>query len=73
MEAAGIRDVLGKSIGSANHINIARAAIECLQSLRTAREVAKIRGKKPEEIAPPWQLAGLTGTEPASETVNEQQ
>jgi small subunit ribosomal protein S5 len=57
VEAAGIRDVLSKSLGSDNPINIARAAMKGLASLRTAREVARVRGRKPEEIADPYHLA----------------
>jgi len=59
VEAAGVRDVLSKSLGSANPINIARAALEGLKSLRTAREIAEIRGKAPREVAPSWQLTDL--------------
>jgi len=58
-EAAGIRDLLSKSLGSPNPINIARATLEGLKSLRTAREVAEIRGKPAREIAPSWQLEGI--------------
>jgi small subunit ribosomal protein S5 len=56
LEAAGIKDVLSKSLGSDNPINIARAAMKGLRSLRTAREVAAIRGRKPEEIADRYHL-----------------
>jgi small subunit ribosomal protein S5 len=51
LEAAGIRDVLSKSLGSDNPINIARAAMKGLRSLRTAQQVAALRGRKVEEIA----------------------
>ncbi|MBO2520877.1 MAG: 30S ribosomal protein S5 [Clostridia bacterium] len=50
LEAAGIRDVLTKVIGSSNPINVVRATIEGLKNLRTVEEVARLRGKKPEEI-----------------------
>jgi len=59
LEAAGIKDVLSKSLGSDNPVNIARAAMKCLQSLRTVREVAALRGRKPEEIADRYHLAAL--------------
>jgi small subunit ribosomal protein S5 len=59
VEAAGIKDILSKSLGSDNPINIARAAVKALQSLRTVREVAALRGRRPEEIADRYHLAAL--------------
>lgn len=59
VEAAGIRDVLSKSMGSNNPLNIARAALEGLKSLRTVREVAAMRGRRPEEIADRYHIEGL--------------
>lgn len=50
LEAAGVRDVLTKSLGSPNPVNVVRATIEGLKQLRTAEEVAKLRGKRVEEI-----------------------
>lgn len=50
LEAAGVRDILTKSLGSNNPINVVRATITALQSLRTAEEVARLRGKSVEEI-----------------------
>ena len=52
LEEAGVHDVLCKSLGSSNHINVARATIEGLKSLKRPDVVAKIRGKSPEEITP---------------------
>ena len=50
MEAAGYRDVLTKSLGSSNPINVVAATVKGLQSMKTVEEVARIRGKSPEEI-----------------------
>ena len=50
LEAAGIRNIRTKSIGSNNPINMVKATIEGLASLRTAEEVAKMRGKTVEEL-----------------------
>lgn len=50
VELAGIQNILSKSIGSSTPINIVRATIKGLASLRTVEQVAAIRGKKPEEI-----------------------
>jgi small subunit ribosomal protein S5 len=50
LEAAGIKDVRAKSLGSSNTGNMAFATIEGLRNLTTVEEVAKRRGKKPEEI-----------------------
>ena len=52
LEEAGIHDVLCKSLGSANHINVARATISGLRSLRRPDEVARMRGLDPEEFLP---------------------
>jgi small subunit ribosomal protein S5 len=51
LEAAGVQDVLAKSLGSANAINVSRATISGLQALRRPDEVAKLRGKSPEEVS----------------------
>jgi len=67
VEAAGIKDLLSKSLGSDNSINIARAALRGLQSLRTVREVAALRGRKPEDIADRYHLAGLEPETPPAE------
>ena len=50
VELAGITNILSKSIGSSTPINIVRATMEGLKTLRTVEQVAEIRGKKPEEI-----------------------
>ena len=45
LELGGIRDVLSKSIGTQNPINLTQAALEALKNLREPEEVARIRGK----------------------------
>ncbi len=52
LEEAGINDVLCKSLGSANHINVARATIAGLKELRRPDEVARIRGLDAEDFVP---------------------
>ena len=44
VEAAGIRDVLAKSLGSSNHANVVKATIEALRGLRRRDEILKVRG-----------------------------
>jgi small subunit ribosomal protein S5 len=44
VEAAGIRDVLAKSLGSSNHANVVKATLEALRSLRRRDEILKVRG-----------------------------
>ena len=50
VEAAGIRDILSKSMGSNNPVNVVRATIEALRSLRSADEIATSRGTTAEKL-----------------------
>ncbi|MTI48320.1 30S ribosomal protein S5 [Sporosalibacterium faouarense] len=50
IELAGIRDLRGKSLGSNNPRNMVNATITALAQLKTAEDVAKLRGKTVEEI-----------------------
>ena len=50
LEVVGIKNIRTKSIGSNNPINMVKATIEGLASLRSAEEVAKMRGKTVEEL-----------------------
>jgi small subunit ribosomal protein S5 len=50
LEACGIKDIVTKSIGTNNKINVVKATMEGLVGLRTREEVAAMRGKAPEEI-----------------------
>jgi small subunit ribosomal protein S5 len=50
MEALGIKDVLAKSLGSSNRMNVVKATLNALAQLRSLGQIAKLRGKKPEQI-----------------------
>ena len=50
LELAGIKDILSKSLGSNTKINMAYATLNALKSQKTIEEVARLRGKKVEEI-----------------------
>jgi len=50
LEAAGIKNILTKSLGSNNPINMVRATLQGLESLKTAERVAQLRGKSVDEI-----------------------
>ena len=52
LEMAGIKDVLAKSLGSSNGINVAHATIEGLKSLRRPEELAELRGLAPDQVVP---------------------
>jgi len=52
LECAGVRDVLSKSLGSSNAINIVHATVAALQGLERPEQVAARRGKALEDVAP---------------------
>ncbi|MGQ0742970.1 MAG: 30S ribosomal protein S5 [Acidimicrobiales bacterium] len=52
LEAAGIRDILAKSLGSSNGINVAHATVAGLKMVKRPDDVARNRGKSPEEVTP---------------------
>src|SRR3989449_7270636 len=52
LDAAGIHDVLAKSLGASNAINVARATMQGLEELRRPEEVARLRDKTPAEVTP---------------------
>jgi len=61
LELAGVRNVLAKSLGTTNPINMAKATVAALQDLRRPEDVAKTRGKRISEVLP------LPSTPPAEE------
>ena len=50
LELAGVRDIVSKSLGARTKLNMARAAVNALASIKTPEEVAALRGKTVEEI-----------------------
>jgi small subunit ribosomal protein S5 len=66
LELAGIRDILAKSLGTTNPINMARATVAALQDLRRPEDVARMRGKTVREILPLPRVAAAD-EEPAGE------
>jgi len=52
LELGGVHDVLAKSLGTTNPINMAKATVAALQDLRRPEDVAKIRGKRISEVLP---------------------
>ena len=52
LECAGVQDVLAKSLGSSNAINVVHATVDALQQLEEPEEVARRRGKSVEDVAP---------------------
>ena len=63
LELGGVRDVLAKSLGTTNPINLLKATVNALESLRRPEEVARIRGKTVSEVLP-YQAPVVTAAEP---------
>ncbi|MBM4458544.1 MAG: 30S ribosomal protein S5 [Chloroflexi bacterium] len=61
LEAAGIRDILTKSQGSANMLNVVAATFRALEALKNPEEEAKRRGKSLESVTPYWLRGGKDG------------
>ncbi len=55
LEAVGVHDILTKSQGSANLLNVTMATVKALESLRSAEELASMRGKPVETVRPFWE------------------
>jgi len=58
VEAVGIKDILSKSLGSANILNVVKATLEGLRQMKSVEEEAKRRGKPKEDLLPHWARGG---------------
>jgi len=66
LELGGVRNVLAKSLGTTNPINMAKATVVALRSLRRPEDVARIRGKQISEVLPLPKIEKLTAEEKAA-------
>ena len=55
LEVAGVRDILTKSQGSANVLNVVQATFHALEQLKSPQEEAARRGKNPSDLLPFWE------------------
>ncbi|HVD69289.1 MAG TPA: 30S ribosomal protein S5 [Actinomycetota bacterium] len=63
VECAGIKDILSKSMGSSNQINIVKAAVQGLKDLRKPAQVAQLRGRDVHDIAPKPMVEAVAAAE----------
>ena len=61
LEAVGIRDILTKSMGSANVLNVVRATFDALEQLKDPAEEAARRGKDVKDVMPFWERRRKNG------------
>lgn len=55
LEAAGVSDILTKSLGSSNVLNVVSATVKALEQLKSAESEAARRGKSPKDLIPYWE------------------
>lgn len=61
LECVGVHDVLTKSLGSSNKLNVVRATVLALSQMQSAEAEAKRRGKNVAEMLPPWRKTNGNG------------
>jgi small subunit ribosomal protein S5 len=55
LQAVGVQDILTKSLGSANILNVVKATMDALDQLKSVKDMAAMRGKPVEAILPFWE------------------
>lgn len=55
LQAVGVHDILTKSLGSANMLNVVRATMDALDQLKSVEEQARLRGKSVNQMLPFWE------------------
>ncbi|OGO64214.1 MAG: 30S ribosomal protein S5 [Chloroflexi bacterium RBG_19FT_COMBO_55_16] len=55
LEAAGVKDILTKSLGSSNVLNVVYSTMKALDQLKSPQEVATLRGKSVKDVTPFWE------------------
>ncbi|MCL5947727.1 MAG: 30S ribosomal protein S5, partial [Actinobacteria bacterium] len=71
LELAGVHDVLAKSLGSSNNINVAHATVAALKQLKRPDEVARLRGLPADDIVPKGVLRAFRERQRARELYKE--
>jgi small subunit ribosomal protein S5 len=72
VECLGIKDILSKSLGSGNPINIVHATVAGLRQLKRPDEVARLRGRDVHEVAPRPMLEAIKQAEERSRTARSE-
>lgn len=61
MQVVGVQDILTKSMGSANILNVAQATMHALDQLKSVEEQARLRGKQNKDLLPFWERKKVNG------------